>query len=59
MVDPAPQRKLSYAEYAKREETSEVKHQYLEGEVFAMAGGTPEHAALACRSGEISVAVKG
>ncbi len=28
------------------EEMSAVRHEYLDGEVFAMAGGTPEHAAL-------------
>lgn len=39
--------KMSYAEYAKREEIGEVKHQFLNGEVFAMAGGTREHGALA------------
>ena len=26
---------------------ADVRHEYLRGEVFAMAGGTPEHAALA------------
>lgn len=31
------------------EERSEVKHEFLDGEVYAMAGGTPEHAALAGR----------
>ena len=29
------------------EETSNVKHEYFGGEIYAMAGGTPEHAALA------------
>ena len=47
MPPVAPHVKLSFAEYAKREESSETKHQFLDGEVFAMAGGTPEHAALA------------
>jgi Uma2 family endonuclease len=28
------------------EEMSSVRHEYLDGEIFAMAGGTPEHAAL-------------
>lgn len=38
---------MSYAEYLAAESTSEVRHEFLNGEVWAMAGGTPEHAALA------------
>ena len=40
---------LSYAEYIEFENTSEQKHEYLRGEIFAMAGGTLEHARLASR----------
>lgn len=36
----------SYAEYLELEATSNVKHEYLEGQIYAMAGGSPEHAAL-------------
>ena len=39
-----------YADYLAHEEASNVKHEYLEGEIYAMAGGSPEHA-------ELSVAV--
>ncbi len=38
--------KLSYGEYVARENASEMRHEFLDGEVFAMAGGTPEHSAL-------------
>jgi Uma2 family endonuclease len=38
---------MSYAEYLAAEQRSEVRHEYLHGEVSAMAGGTPLHAALA------------
>jgi Uma2 family endonuclease len=38
---------MTYAEYLDLERASEVKHEYLRGEVFAMAGGTPEHSRLA------------
>ncbi len=38
--------KLSYAEYVARERASELRHEFIDGEIFAMAGGTPEHAAL-------------
>lgn len=38
----------TFAEYLEIERLSrEVKHEYVAGEVFAMAGGTVEHAALA------------
>ncbi len=37
----------TYAEYLLAEEKSEVKHEWLNGEIYDMAGGTPEHAALA------------
>jgi Uma2 family endonuclease len=38
---------VSFAEYLASERTSEVKHEWLAGTVFAMAGGTIEHGALA------------
>lgn len=38
--------KLTYADYASREETADQRHEYLDGEVFAMSGGTLEHSAL-------------
>lgn len=37
---------MTYSEYLAFEATSEVKHEFLRGEVWAMAGGTPSHAAL-------------
>lgn len=36
----------TYTEYLAHEEASNVKHEYLDGEIYAMAGGSPEHAAL-------------
>jgi Uma2 family endonuclease len=36
-----------FADYLAIEEVARVKHEYLDGEIYAMAGGTPEHAALA------------
>lgn len=41
--------KTSYAEYLAAEETSAEKHEFLDGEVRAMAGGTISHGALAAR----------
>ncbi len=37
----------TYEDYRVLEEHSPVKHEFLDGEIYAMAGGTPEHAALA------------
>jgi len=36
----------SFADYVAFERTSNVKHEFLAGQIYAMAGGTPEHAAL-------------
>ncbi len=38
---------MTYAQYLEAESAGSVRHEYLRGRVFAMAGGTPEHAALA------------
>lgn len=38
---------MTLAEYAAAELTAELKHEYVRGEIYAMAGGTLEHAALA------------
>jgi Uma2 family endonuclease len=37
----------TYAEYLSLEDESQIRHEYLDGEIYAMAGGTPDHAALA------------
>src|SRR5215212_185514 len=47
MSRPQPVGRMSYAEYLAAENKTDVRHEWLRGEVFAMAGGTPEHAALA------------
>jgi Uma2 family endonuclease len=46
MVAPARQY-FSFAEYLALEEIAAVKHEFLDGHVWAMAGGTPAHAAIA------------
>jgi Uma2 family endonuclease len=51
---------MTYAEYLAAEATSEVRHEYLNGEVWEMAGGTIEHAALASAiAGELRTALAG
>jgi Uma2 family endonuclease len=51
---------MSYAEYLAAEALSDVRHEFLNGEVWEMAGGTPEHAGLAAAiSGELRGALRG
>jgi Uma2 family endonuclease len=40
-------RNFTYADYLALETSSNVKHEFLSGQIYAVAGGTPEHAALA------------
>jgi|SRR5688572_14598285 Uma2 family endonuclease len=46
MSAPAHLHGYTFDEYLDLESSSNVKHEYLEGEIYAMAGGTPRHAAL-------------
>jgi Uma2 family endonuclease len=48
-MSEAATRHMSYTEYLANEMNSSAKHEFLRGEAFAMAGGTPEHAALAAQ----------
>lgn len=51
---------MTYAEYLELERTSEVKHEFIGGEVHQMAGGTPEHGRLtAAASGLLFAALQG
>ncbi len=43
---PAHLHGYTFDEYLDLEAVSNVKHEYLDGEIYAMAGGTPRHAAL-------------
>jgi Uma2 family endonuclease len=47
MSSAARQVHYSYAEYVALEDESSIRHEYLDGEIYAMAGGSPDHAALA------------
>jgi Uma2 family endonuclease len=35
-----------FSDYLALEGASNTKHEFLDGEIYGMAGGTPEHAAL-------------
>ncbi|MEP7052101.1 MAG: Uma2 family endonuclease [Pseudomonadota bacterium] len=51
MSQPAPYHSYTYRDYLDVEDGSNVKHEFFNGEIYAMAGGTPEHAALAMAIG--------
>ncbi|MBX3232150.1 MAG: Uma2 family endonuclease [Labilithrix sp.] len=55
-MQSAPKLELSYAEYARREGTSETKHEFFDGEIFAMSGGSIAHGRLGTR---VRDAIKG
>lgn len=51
---------MRYAEYLDLEASSDIKHEYLRGEVFAMAGVSPEHAGrVAALGAEIGNELRG
>lgn len=48
MTNVAHRRRHTFADYLEVEEMSPaVKHEFVDGEIFAMAGGTVEHSSLA------------
>jgi Uma2 family endonuclease len=60
MSTPAHRVRYTYAEYVAIEEFSNVKHEFLAGQMYAMAGGTPEHAMLAAAaSGALYAQLRG
>src|SRR6187397_314808 len=46
MPSPARHHRYTYGEYVALEEHANVRHEFFDGEIYAMAGGTPEHAAI-------------
>ena len=46
-----PGHRYSFEDYLAVERASTIRHEYLDGEIYAMAGGTPEHAALSMAVG--------
>lgn len=47
MALPKASRRLTWAEYLELERAAEFKSEFFEGEMFAMAGGTPQHSLIA------------
>jgi hypothetical protein len=51
--------RLSYADYLQLEAESGGKHEFWSGEVWAMGGGSPDHARIALAvAGELHAALK-
>jgi Uma2 family endonuclease len=48
---PRPRHHYTYDEYLAYERHSELKHEFEDGEILALAGGSPRHSALAVRIG--------
>ncbi len=54
---PQSRHRYTYEEYLSFERDSETKHEYFAGEIYAMAGGSLRHSALASRvSGALEAA---
>lgn len=47
MAATLPKNYITVEEYLAAEEISEIKHEYYDGEIFAMAGGSEQHDLLA------------
>jgi Uma2 family endonuclease len=47
MVQSGRLHRYTYSDYVALEESSPTKHEYFQGEIYAMAGGSEEHSALA------------
>ena len=43
----APRLRFTFRDYVQVDESSEARHEYLDGLILGMAGGTPEHARIA------------
>ncbi|MGH9379315.1 MAG: Uma2 family endonuclease [Thermoanaerobaculia bacterium] len=46
-TDRIDHRRYTVAEYVQLEQYSNVRHEYVDGQIFALAGGTPEHSTYA------------
>jgi hypothetical protein len=44
---PAPRHRYTFKEYLELEEIARARHEFCDGEIYALTGGTPEHAAAA------------
>src|SRR5205085_7715167 len=57
---PQPTRRYAPQEYLRAERDSAIRHEYYHGEVFAMAGGSPQHSLIISNvNGELRTRLKG
>jgi Uma2 family endonuclease len=49
MVDAIVKPYVTFADYLEAERSSDIKHEWFNGAVYAMSRGTPEHARLSAR----------
>jgi Uma2 family endonuclease len=49
MGDPIVRPYVTFSDYLEAEQSSDVKHEWFDGSVYAMSRGTPEHARLSAR----------
>ncbi len=60
MATAAPLPFVTYEAYLALEATAELKHEWLDGTIYAMSGGTPSHARIALNFGAaLHAALKG
>jgi Uma2 family endonuclease len=60
MVEPARKLTHTFAEYLAIDAASETRHEYVNGEIFAMAGGTLKHSQIAANViGELRAQLRG
>jgi Uma2 family endonuclease len=59
MVSYTRHHRYTYADYVGLESDSTTKHEFFDGEIYAMAGGTADHAALAVNVGAALVGALG
>lgn len=51
VTSPAALHRYTYREYLTLEQSANVRHEFLGGEIYAMAGGSPEHARICMNIG--------
>jgi Uma2 family endonuclease len=49
VISGRPLHRYTYAEYVALENESPTKHEFLDGEIYAMAGGSEDHSAIAAK----------
>src|SRR5262245_49410177 len=60
MAEPAQKVSYTFAEYLAKEQASETKHEFLDGQIYDMAGGTLDHALMAANvAGELRSQLRG